>query len=211
MTEYREIIQMRFYVDYDDCLCETARAFSEIAARLFDKNVPYEQIRFFDLRESFDLSEDDYIRLMFEGHRPEALLAYEETPGASQTLNEWIDQGHEVSVITGRPFNTYEASRKWLDGHGLKRVSLFCLNKYGRDFTQKGEYDLNLEDYYRMKFDYAIEDSPRAFGFFDHLPELKVMVFDRPWNRDCGLPDSRFTRCPDWETIRARVGKNRCT
>ena len=33
---------MRFYVDFDDCLCETAKAFTEIATRLFGKNVPYE-------------------------------------------------------------------------------------------------------------------------------------------------------------------------
>ena len=39
---------MRFYIDYDDCLCETARAFVEIAARLFGKHVPYEKVRFFN-------------------------------------------------------------------------------------------------------------------------------------------------------------------
>ena len=47
---------------------------------------------------------------------------------------------------------------------------------------------LELEDYYRMKFDYAVEDSPKAFRFFEHLPELKVLVFDRPWNRECAFP-----------------------
>ena len=196
---------MRLYVDYDDCLCETARAFTDIAERLFGKHIPYENVRFFDLRESFDLTEDEYDRLMFEGHRPEVLLSYEETPGASQVLNECIDQGHEVCIITGRPFSTSEASRRWLDEHGLKRASLFFLNKYGRDFARKGEYDLELEDYYRMKFDYAIEDSPRAFVFFDHLPELKVMVYDRPWNRECGLPGSNYTRCSDWKRIRELI------
>lgn len=37
---------MKIYVDFDDCLCETARSFTEIAARLFGKNVPYEEVRF---------------------------------------------------------------------------------------------------------------------------------------------------------------------
>ena len=40
---------MNIYVDYDDCLCETARAFTVIAERLFGKKVPYEEVRFFNL------------------------------------------------------------------------------------------------------------------------------------------------------------------
>ena len=62
-----------------------------------------------------------------------------------------------------------------------------------------------LEDYYKMHFDYAIEDSPTAFRFFDHLPELKVMVYDRPLNRECEFPGLNYRRCPDWEQIREIV------
>ena len=61
---------------------------------------------------------------------------------------------------------------------------------------------MELEDYYKMKFDYAVEDSPSAFKFFGHLPQLKVLVFDRPWNRECELPGSNYQRCLDWKSIR---------
>ena len=63
-------------------------------------------------------------------------------------------------------------------------------------------FSLELDDYYRMRFDYAIEDSPLAFPFFNHLPELQVMVFDRPWNRLSDLPGSNYRRCYDWDSIR---------
>ncbi|QFJ54224.1 5' nucleotidase, NT5C type [Pseudobutyrivibrio xylanivorans] len=196
---------MKIYVDFDDCLCETARSFTEIAARLFGKNVPYEEVRFFNLKESFDLNEDEYEQLMLEGHKPEILLAYEETPDASKVLNELMDEGHEVSVITGRPDSTYDVSRRWLDEHDLKRANLYFLNKYGRDtFYQKGSYNLELEDFYKMQFDYAIEDSPLAFKYFDKWPDLRVMVFDRPWNQECDLQEN-FLRCPSWEYIREQV------
>jgi uncharacterized HAD superfamily protein len=202
---------MKIYVDFDDCLCETARAFTDIAERLFGKKVPYENVRFFNLQKSFELNEEEYEKLMIEGHREEVLLSYEETPGASKTLNEWIDQGHEVSVVTGRPFSAYDASRKWLDEHGLERVKLFSLDKYGRDnFIKNSEFNLKLDDYYKMKFDVAVEDSPMAFKFFDHLPELKVMVFNRPWNEDVELPGENFTRCMDWNQIRTLVEKSCC-
>lgn len=144
--------------------------------------------------------------MMIKAHTPEVLLSYEETPGASETINKWIDEGHDVYIITGRPYSAYEASRQWLDEHGLQRVKLYCLDKYGRDsFIKDSEFSLKLEDYYKMHFDYAVEDSPLAFKFFDHMPELKVMVFDRPWNREAALPNENYRRCVDWETIKKLV------
>ncbi|MBE5912387.1 5' nucleotidase, NT5C type [Pseudobutyrivibrio sp.] len=197
---------MRFYVDFDDCLCETAKSFTEIAKRLFGKEVPYEDVRFFNLQKAFDLTDDEYTELMVEGHKSEILLSYEETPGASRVLNKLIDNGHEVFIITGRPYNTYEQSRKWLDEHGLDRVKLFFLNKYGRDFfISDSSYNLELEDFYKMTFDYAIEDSPMAFKYFNHLPDLKIMVFDRPWNRECEFPNEQYKRCIGWDWIEKEI------
>lgn len=193
---------MNIYVDFDDCLCETARYFSELVKDLFDKEVPYENIGFFDLQRSFDLTSEQYEHMMTEAHTPKALLSFKETPGATTTINSWIDAGYNVNIITGRPYAAYEASRQWLDEHGLDRVKLYCLNKYGRDsFIKNSEFSLELEDYYKMHFDVAVEDSPLAFKFFDHLPNLKVMVFDRPWNHNVELPGDNYNRCYNWEAI----------
>ncbi len=197
---------MKIYVDYDDCLCETARSFSELAVEMFGKNVPYENIRYFELDRSFDLNDSEFEQFMIRGHQPDVLLSYEETPGACAVINEWVNCGHEVSIITGRPYSSYEASRLWLDRHGLQNVRLYCLNKYGRDsFIKDSDFSLEVEDYYRMRFDYAVEDSPKAFSFFDHLPDLKVLVYDRPWNRECRFPNANYIRCFDWESIRKIV------
>ncbi|MCR5742266.1 MAG: 2-dehydropantoate 2-reductase [Lachnospiraceae bacterium] len=197
---------MNIYVDFDDCLCETARYFCKIAREMFGKNVPYEKVMFFNLQESFSLNDEEYERLMEEGHKSEVLRAFEETPGASAALNSWIDAGHNVFVITGRPYSAYEASRAWLDEHGLERVKLFCLNKYGREnFMKNSTFSLEIDDYYKMHFDYAVEDSPAAFKFFKHLPDLKVLVYDRPWNRGAQFPCDNFSRQSDWEKIRRIV------
>lgn len=197
---------MNIYVDFDDCICETARFYSALAVEMFGKDVAYEDIKYFELEKSFDLSDEQYEQFMIRGHQPEALLSYEETPGASEVIKEWVNAGHEVTIITGRPNIAYEASRVWLDDHGLKNVRLYCFNKYGRDSFIKGsDFSLELEDYYRMSFDYAVEDSPRAFKFFDHLPNLKVMVFDRPWNRECVFPNGNYRRCFNWDDLRRSI------
>ena len=111
-----------------------------------------------------------------------------------------------MSIITGRPFSAYEPSREWLDEHGLQKARLFCLNKYGRDsFIKNSRFNLELDDYYKMTFDFAVEDSPKAFKFFDRFPDLRILVFDRPWNRDSVFPNEKYTRCYDWESIRSIV------
>ena len=73
---------MNIYVDFDDCLCETGRAFSKLAAEMFGIEIPYENMRFFNLQQAFDLSDEQYDRLLVRGHEPEMLLSFEETPGA---------------------------------------------------------------------------------------------------------------------------------
>ena len=197
---------MNIYVDFDDCLCETGRYFSGLAAEMYGKTISYEEIIYFDLQKSFSLTEEQYEQMMIEAHKPASLLSFAETAGASKTINSWLDSGHAVSIITGRPYSAYEPSRTWLDQHGLERVKLYCLNKYGRDsFIKNSDFSLEIEDYYQMHFDYAVEDSPAAFRFFEHLPELKVVVFDRPWNRQCAFPSEKYTRCFDWETIKGLV------
>lgn len=197
---------MNIYIDFDDCLCETARYFSGLVQELYGIDVPYENIRFFDLQKSFSLTDDQFEKMMIQAHRPEVLISYHETPGAVAAVKRWADEGHNVSIITGRPYSAYDASRDWLDRHGLDQVKLYCLNKYGRDsFIRNSDFSLDIEDYYKMHFDYAIEDSPSAFRFFEHLPKLQVMVYDRPWNQNCDFPGENYHRCYDWETIRCMV------
>lgn len=193
---------MKIYIDFDDVICETAKYFTILAKQLFDIDVPYSQVQFFNLQKAFDLEDKQYDQLMIEGHKPEVLLAYEETPGASEMINHWVDQGHEVSVITGRPFDAYEPSRKWLDDHGLKRIPLYCVDKYGREnFLKDSTFNMTLADLYNMTFDFAIEDSPAAFEHVAHFADCTVAVFDRPWNKNAQMPDERFHRCVDWQAI----------
>ena len=193
---------MKIYIDFDDVICETAEYFTKIARELFGIDVPYRQVQFFNLQKSFDLSDAQYDELMEAGHTPENLLNYEETAGASRTINKWVDEGHEVFIITGRPFNSYEPSRKWLDGHQLERVPLFCVDKYGREtFGQDFIYNMTLEQLYSMTFDFAIEDSPAAFEHVLHFEKCKVAVFDRPWNRQVEFPNDNFVRCEGWQEI----------
>lgn len=193
---------MNVYIDFDDVICETAKFFTVIAKELFGIDVPYQQVQFFNLKKSFDLTDEQYDELMRVGHIPENLLSYESTPGAIETIQKWADEGHEITIITGRPFDAYEPSRKWLDEHGLEKIPMLCVDKYDREkFNQNSTYNLTLAELYAMSFDFAVEDSPAAFEHVMHFEGCHVAVINRPWNRQEELPKGNFVRCVGWQEI----------
>lgn len=193
---------MRIYIDFDDVICETARYFCKIAKQMFGIDVPYENVEFFNLQKTFKLTNEQYDALMKAGHVPETLLDYAEADGASTIINKWFDNGHDISIITGRPFESYEPSRKWLDEHNLSRIPLFCVDKYGREiFNSDSTYNLTLQDLYNMTFDLAVEDSPMAFEHVMHFDNCKIAVYNRPWNKAAELPNENFIRCSGWDEI----------
>lgn len=197
---------MNIYIDFDDVICETAKHFTKIAKDLFDIDLPYAQVQFFNLQKSFNLNDAQYDELMRVGHYPEHLLAYEEAPGASEIINKWVDMGHDVKIITGRPFDAFDPSRQWLDAHNLKRVPLFCVDKYGREsFNLDSTFNMTLSDLYSMTFDFAVEDSPEAFVHVMHFENCKIAVYDRPWNQ-VDLPEG-FVRCGSWYDIDKELNK----
>ena len=77
---------MKIYIDFDDCLCETARAFTEIAKRLFGKDVPYEKVRFFNLQQSFELTDDElkYLEEPYVPHPLAGVMAQNKRTDASK-------------------------------------------------------------------------------------------------------------------------------
>ena len=89
-----------------------------------------------------------------------------------------------------------------MDQHGLGRVPLFCVDKYGREtFVQDFTYNMTLEQLYGMTFDFAVEDSPAAFEHVMHFDNCRVAVFDRPWNQTSEFPNDNFVRCKNWQKI----------
>lgn len=199
---------MKIYIDFDDVISETALYFTKLAREMFGIDKSYEDFKFFNIQQTFNLDDEQYEKILAAGHLPETLLDFEETPGASETINKWYDEGHEIFVITGRPFNAYEPSRQWLDEHNLKRIPLYCVDKYGREQFYSGcSYNMTLADLYNMTFDFAVEDSPAAFEHILHFKNCKTAVFDRPWNKDAELPNSGFVRCAGWKEVDKELEK----
>ena len=195
---------MRIYVDFDDVLCETARELSRLAGRLYGCRVPYAEIRAFNLREAFDLDEARYLQLMRTAHEPEFLLELDPTPGAVGTLAAWAAAGHTVEIVTGRPWATQEVSRQWLERQGVGHLAIIHVDKYNRELApEAGDWSraLTPAEFATRRYDLAVEDAPVALRMLAGMAPCRVVIFDRPWNRDMPALNRRFIRCTDWPAI----------
>ncbi len=204
-TAAGQAVGLRIYVDFDDVIAETARALAGLLRLWSGRRVAYDAIRNFDLRDSFSLDEAEYQSFMERAHAPEVLAELPETPGAAETLRGWLADGLEPLVVTGRPAACHQATRGWLDRHGLEELGVVYVDKYRRapGSPSDARPTLPIEAVAGLGFRLAVEDAPTALAALERHGVGPCVVFDRPWNREYGAGQGGGTlrRVADWATL----------
>lgn len=199
----------QIYVDLDDVLAETGRAFLQVLEAEFGKQVDWDEIHDYDLGVSLGLSDEALTEFMHAVHRPDVLSSVVPMAGALAALEAWVDAGYDIEVVTGRPGATRELSRKWLQEKGMPHHSLIHVDKYAWEEellgTSSGVPLVRLAgNGYRL----AVEDSAEVAIHLTEILDAPVVVLDRPWNRrrldEHDDADGRIVRCKSWEEIRER-------
>ena len=187
------------YVDMDDVLAESTRAYVDIVKQLFGREVSYDRITTFDLKISFGFTQAEFDHFFDVVHHPDAILSFAPITGAIEVLSGWADRGIEIAVVTGRLASCYDASLEWLTRHGVPFNSLTMVDKYSRPNNDKG-CAISLHQLSRMKFHLAIEDSLDMATFLTRTMGVPVLLFDRPWNQSAEL-DPMVQRCNSWTHV----------
>lgn len=201
--------ERRVYVDIDDVLSATVERLVDLLHELHDRRVPVEHVRDFDLAGPFGLDEVGIRQFMDVAHRDEVIESIAPHAGASDVLARWRQAGLSVTLVTGRPPMTTEASRRWLSTHRIPHDALHHLDKWGRpNWNEAGLPAIRFEDLPGFGFRFAVEDSlSTAIRLVEEL-ELPVALMDRPWNRETGRLSPRvrdlLVRCRDWAEVARR-------
>lgn len=202
----------RIYVDVDDVLSETTRALVRLVEQLFGRRVRFEDVVSFHLGRSFGLTSAEYERLMEAAHRPELLETLDPVPGAVAALEGLAARGCRVAVVTGRPASSNPASLRWLERHRIPYSSFDSLDKYARHGPEEANgHSLTLKRLFELDLALAIEDSLEMAALLAQRSRARVILFDRPWNRDvrqiAPATLARIVRVRDWpELLRATDG-----
>ena len=179
------------YVDLDDVIAKTTCHYVDILKREFGRTVDFEDITSFNLQDSFSLSDSEYEYFFSLVHEPEIILELEPLEGSIDVLNAWSGQGYKISVVTGRLTSTYESSLEWLRGNNVPFDAFIMVDKYSRPVVDRN-IAITLDRIAEMEFSLAIEDSVDMVRFIRQRMNSAVVLFDRPWNRNCKLLRQRY-------------------
>lgn len=193
-------VNKTIYVDMDDVICETCRGFLKLLQAEFNRRVAYEDVKVFDLSQSFSMSYDEIEEFMERAHQPDVLSAFAPLPGALATLQSWVDGGYQIDIMTGRPPSTRAFTEEWLDRHEVGYHSLNFVDKYGRrDIDPSFSEALTLDDLAEKRFCLAVEDSQATAEYIHAKGVAPVVLIDRPWNRNG--PSDAIRRMNSWQDL----------
>lgn len=188
------------YVDFDDVLSDTTSAFLNILKREFGKSVDFEDIASFDLKVSFDLSDSEYAHFFDRVHQADVIMAFPPIEGAIGVLEDWINLGYQISIVTGRLTTAYQASLDWLAKHKVPYHSFTMVDKYSRENIDT-KIAISMEEFSQMTFRLAVEDSATMALHLSQKMDIPVALMDRPWNRKVDL-NHNIRRYKSWSEIR---------
>lgn len=203
--------QLKFYVDFDDILAETANRVCELSKDMFSTTATFEQIKDFDLKKSLNITHDQYEKLMDMTHDDKLLATYLPINGAKEAINFFASKGVTIEIVTGRPPYTFEASKLWLEKHGFIYSRIVFVDKYSR-FTGDEKDFLTLDDIRNSDYDLMIDDAPIMLSFIAKEMTTPIGVLQRPWNEDWLLKYANSThrvlKGVDWKNLKDSIAKH---
>lgn len=195
------MVKKKIYVDVDDVIAKTIEMYIRTVDEEFGKTVPLEEIRTFDLRVSFELTDREFGRLFELAHQPDRLMAYEPVEGAVSALRAWRERGHEIHIVTGRPTAALEPTLAWLREREIPFDSFTMVDKYNRE-TSDRSIAVSKDELAARSYDLAVEDSVEMALFLAEKMQVTTALVNRPWNRSCP-GHGNLVRCEDWTAVRA--------
>ena len=177
---------MRIAIDIDSTLHDHWPLVAAAAKRRFGVELPYEQQH---PETAVRLTEEQLRVCVEDTHTDAAIAGARPYPDAVETVNGWHDAGHSIHILSHRAERSLAATRRWLDGIGLRYDELWG----GEDKVARCR---------EIGVDLLIDDSPdtllRALD-----AGLRAATLRHPWNAH--LCDTSAVTCAaDWREL-ARV------
>ncbi len=189
----------KIYIDVDDVVSKTTETYTRIVKEEFGRTVPFENLTSFDLRVSFQLTDNEFHYFFDLVHQPDLLLGFAPVDGAVDVLTAWADQGHCIDIVTGRPTSARDVTLEWLDRQKVPFDEFIMVDKYNRPGNDPS-IAVSKSELASRPYDLAVEDSGEMALFLAGEMGVTTALKDRPWNWSC--PDhDRLVRCMSWEDI----------
>lgn len=193
------MVKKRIYVDVDDVVSKTTETYTSVIEQEFGRTVSFDELTTFDLRVSFQLTDNEFHYFFDLVHQPDFLLGFDPVDGAVEALKAWAGQGHSIDIVTGRPTSAKDVTLEWLDRHTIPFDAFVMVDKYNRPGNDLS-IAVSKEALANMPYDLAVEDSSDMAMFLARNMGVATALIDRPWNWEFPGHDN-VTRCISWDQI----------
>lgn len=176
---------MRIGVDIDGVLADSLPLWVKELNRYFNKNKRVEEIRLFDICETYDITAGELGKFLdLKG----GFLMSEPSPvtGAPHYLSR-IKQHHDIYIVTAREVRYERETRGWLERHGMPYNELLLLGSHDKREACLGR---NLSVLVEDTLEISLEVS--SVG-------VPVLLMDAPYNQG-ELPKTVY-RKGSWDEI----------
>jgi len=176
--------RLRIGLDIDGVIVDYIQPVLPLLSEVCKRQVTYSELCHWDLSKALDVPVHKINAVWSEMYNNRLLLEAPPVEGALDGIRSL--SGHELCIITGRPYMIKHVTETWFSNYAVKYDELIFATP-GSKLSVAGGIDVFIEDYYEE----AIRLSEA--GIF-------TLLYDRPWNQSLFLPDS-CRRVKDWNDI----------
>lgn len=173
---------MKLGFDIDDTIADAMGFCIPRLNKHFNKNIKPEEVngRYCDVYNIAQLEIDDFFK-EFGNDIFEELDAFN---NASNYINKWYNDGHEIVIITARPETARESTVNWLKENGVSYHDIFFDEE-----KSKLAKDLGIELFF--------DDHPKVVEAMKNVG-IETIFMDLPKNREIQVSDGIY-RVKNWE------------
>jgi len=173
--------KLTILVDMDGTIESLLDVWLDRLNKKYNRNVKTEDIKDWDISKFYEgLTKEDVFSVMMD---PTIWKEVKPIDGAKEVLKKWIDEGHNVYIVTDNPYQSVKVKVEDL----LFRCFPF-ISWHNVVITSRKQL---------IKGDVLIDD-----GIHNLVGgEYKKLLFDAPYNRDVDEEKLELTRVFDWKSI----------
>lgn len=182
-------------IDVDDCLIKTnIKKAVSLYNKKYKKNTMYEEM------DIYNFENKEIEKIFFEVHNKN-MLKNKIQKNAKKVLKNFKKKKHSLNIITSRSKLEYKNTIKWIDTNFEK--NFFNEAIFTFQYNHNKKHLLAKE----KKFDIVIDDAPHHLEGYKKNTKAKIVIFDRPWNKNIKEDNKRIFRINNFLDFEKIVNK----
>ena len=167
---------MKIGLDFDNVIAQTVQEIFKYYNNRFGKNHKIEEVTKYEFWSAWGTSKEEAINIVDEYHEEHKIEELPPLDDAVKSINS-LAEGNSLFVITARPSRFKSKTEDWIMHHIKTKIKVMDAGDFHKDGrASKSEICKELQ------IPIILEDAPdTALDCADE--NIKVVLFDQPWNR----------------------------